>query len=178
MADAKPKKPGGRPDLASLGGLVVAIGGIMTGLLMEGGKVKDVQQFTAALIVLGGTIGAVMLTTPMGVLVRAARQLVSVFFDHSPSRSDKIDEIIEYATQARKKGIVSLEQQAAAIQDPFLQKALTLAVDGYSGQNALSYVTPGFFVSPFGKWVFYPAYQISNVSRDADSYLFEVGYTF
>ena len=130
MADAKRKKTGGRPDLASLGGLVVAIGGIMTGLLMEGGKVKDVQQFTAALIVLGGTIGAVMLTTPMSVLVRAARQLVSVFFANSPSRSDKIDEIIEYATQARKKGIVSLEQQAEAIEDPFLRKALTLGVDG------------------------------------------------
>ena len=130
MADAKRKQSGGRPDLASLGGLVVAIGGIMTGLLMEGGKVKDVQQFTAALIVLGGTFGAVMLTTPMGVLLRAVRQLMSVFFASTPSPSGVIDEIIEYATLARKKGIVSLEQQAAAIQDPFLQKALTLAVDG------------------------------------------------
>src|ERR1035438_3693598 len=100
MADAKRKKAGGRPDLASLGGLVVAIGGIMTGLLMEGGKVADVKQFTAALIVLGGTIGAVMLTTPIGVLVRAARQLVSVFFDHSPSRSDMIEEITQHATRA------------------------------------------------------------------------------
>ena len=130
MADGKRKKAGGRPDLASFGGLVVAIGGIMTGLLMEGGKVADVKQFTAALIVLGGTIGAVMLTTPIGVLVRAARQLVSVFLDHSASRSDMIEEIIEYATLARKKGIVALEQQAAAIQDPFLRKALTMAVDG------------------------------------------------
>jgi chemotaxis protein MotA len=130
MADAKRKKAGGRPDLATLGGLVLAIGGIMTGLLMEGGKVKDVQQFTAALIVLGGTLGAVMVTTPMSVLVRAARQLVSVFFAHTASRSDLIDEIIGYATVARKKGIVSLEQQAAAIEDPFLRKALTLAVDG------------------------------------------------
>ena len=130
MADAKRKKPGGRPDLASLGGLVIAIGGIMIGLLLEGGKVADVKQFTAALIVLGGTLGAVMLTTPMGVLVRAARQLVPVFFVHAPSRSDMLEEIIEYATQARKNGIVSLEQQAATIQDPFLRKALTLAVDG------------------------------------------------
>ena len=130
MAEAKRKKPGGRPDLASLGGLVVAIGGIMTGLLMEGGKVADVKQFTAALIVLGGTTGAVMLTTPMGVLVRALRQLACVFFAHTASRPDMIEEIIEYATQARKKGIVSLEQQAAAVEDPFLRKALTLAVDG------------------------------------------------
>ncbi len=55
---------------------------------------------------------------------------------------------------------------------------LTIAVDGYSGNNALSYITPGLFVGPFGKWIFYPAYQISNVSRDGDSYLLEAGYTF
>jgi hypothetical protein len=55
---------------------------------------------------------------------------------------------------------------------------LTAAVDGYSGRNALGYVSPGFFVGPFGKWIFYPAYQISNMSPDRDSYLFEVGYTF
>jgi len=55
---------------------------------------------------------------------------------------------------------------------------LTVAVDGYSGKNALGYVTPGLFVGPFGHWIFYPAYQFSNVSRSGDSYLFEAGYTF
>ncbi|HZK75525.1 MAG TPA: hypothetical protein VFD13_01340 [Candidatus Kapabacteria bacterium] len=55
---------------------------------------------------------------------------------------------------------------------------LTVAVDGYSGKNALGYVTPGLFVGPFGHWIFYPAYQFSNTSRDGDSYLFEAGYTF
>jgi chemotaxis protein MotA len=127
----KPKKGArGRPDFASLGGLVVGVGGIMTGLLLEGGKVKDVSQFTAALIVLGGTLGAVMLTTPLPVLLRAARQVGSVFFERTHRPDAIIEEIIEYATQARKQGIVSLEQQAAAIEDPFLRKALNLAVDG------------------------------------------------
>ena len=54
---------------------------------------------------------------------------------------------------------------------------LTLAVDGYSGQNALSYVTPGLFVIPATNWILYPAYQISNISRDLDSYLLEIGVT-
>jgi len=134
MAAAKavqPKKTASeRPDFASLGGLVVGVGGIMTGLLLEGGKVKDVAQFTAALIVFGGTFGAVMLTTPLPVLLRAARQVKSIFFDRVHSADGVIEEIIEYATQARKQGIVSLEQQAAAIQDPFLRKTLNLAVDG------------------------------------------------
>lgn len=127
----KPKKAaGGRPDFATLGGLVVGVGGILTGMLLEGGKVKDVAQFTAALIVFGGTLGAVMMTTPLPVLLRAARQLGSIFFDRSDTPDAVIEEIIEYATQARKQGIVSLEQQAAAVQDPFLRKALNLAVDG------------------------------------------------
>jgi chemotaxis protein MotA len=127
----KPKKSaGGRPDFASLGGILVGVGGIMTGLLLEGGKVKDVSQFTAALIVFGGTLGAVMITTPLPVLLRAARQIGSVFFDRAQAPDAIIEEIIGYATQARKQGIVSLEQQAAAIQDPFLRKALNLAVDG------------------------------------------------
>jgi hypothetical protein len=55
---------------------------------------------------------------------------------------------------------------------------LTLAVDGYSGQNALSYVTPGLFLIPVTNWILYPAYQISNISRDLDSYLLEIGVTF
>ena len=134
MAEAKAGRPrkaaSMRPDLASLGGLVVGVGGIMAGLLLEGGKVKDVSQFTAALIVFGGTLGAVMVTTPMPVLLRAAGKIGSVFFDRAHAPDRVIEEIIEYATQARKQGIVSLEQQAAAVQDPFLRKALNLAVDG------------------------------------------------
>jgi len=47
-----------RPDLATLGGLVLALGGILTGLMMDGGKIKDVAQVSAAMIVLGGTLGA------------------------------------------------------------------------------------------------------------------------
>jgi chemotaxis protein MotA len=53
-----------------------------------------------------------------------------IFFDRAYTPDAVIEEIIEYATQARKQGIVSLEQQAASIQDPFLRKALNLAVDG------------------------------------------------
>jgi chemotaxis protein MotA len=134
MADktpAKPKKKSGlKPDLATCCGLLLAIGGILGGLILEGGNLKDVAQITAAMIVLGGTIGAVMVTTPVGVLIRAAKKLPLVFLDRQESASEVTEEIIAYATKARKSGIVSLEQDAAAIQDPFLKKALELAIDG------------------------------------------------
>jgi len=119
-----------RPDLASLAGLVVGVGGILLGLVMEGGRVQDVSQITAAIIVLGGTIGAVMVTTPPSVLVSAVRRLMTVFVDKAPDPAVTITQLITYATKARKQGIVALEQDAEAIEDPFLRKALNLAVDG------------------------------------------------
>jgi chemotaxis protein MotA len=133
MADAAtPKKTraGRKPDLTTCGGLLLSLGGIIGGLILEGGKVQDVAQVTAALIVLGGTIGAVMVTTPTAVLGRAAKKLTLVFFEEVQTPDAVIEEIISYATKARKNGIVSLEQEAEAIRDPFLRKALNLAVDG------------------------------------------------
>ena len=127
---AKKKKKSSKPDLAAILGIVVALAGLGGGLLMDGGKFGDVLQMSAVLIVLCGTIGAVMITTPMGILIRAAKQFMSVFFSSPDVLEETIEEIIEYATQARKNGIVSLEQRAGEIQDPFLKKALGLAVDG------------------------------------------------
>jgi len=128
--DREKKASRRRPDLASLGGLALAVTGILGGLLLEDGKVKDVAQVTAALIVLGGTLGAVMVTTPLDLLRRAAGKLAYVFFETSYTPKDIIEQIIVYATKARRNGIVSLEDEVSTIADPFLQKALNLAVDG------------------------------------------------
>lgn len=121
---------GARPDFATLGGILLAFGGIVGGLLMEGGKIKDISQITAAFIVLGGTFGAVMVSTPIRVLNGAALRLIHVLVDSTQSADAAIDELIGYATKARKNGLVSLENEALEIDDPFLKKALTLAVDG------------------------------------------------
>jgi chemotaxis protein MotA len=64
------------------------------------------------------------------VVLRAFRALRGVFFEESNSTADTIDALIQYAGKARKNGIVSLETESATISDPFLRKALGLAVDG------------------------------------------------
>ena len=130
MASDKASGGGAKPDLATIGGLLMAVGGIVGGLLMEGGKVQDVAQISAGLIVLTGTIGAVMVTTPMDILLRAFGRLPSIFFPKSEPTSQVMEQVITFATKARKQGIVSLEQDAASVADPFLRKALNLAVDG------------------------------------------------
>jgi chemotaxis protein MotA len=126
----KEKKGGLKPDLATVAGIALAMAGILGGLILEKGQLSDIMQGTAALIVLGGTFGAVLVTTPLPVVVRAFKGLGKVFFEDSGSRTETIEALIGYAAKARKNGIVSLESEAAGIHDPFLRKALGLAVDG------------------------------------------------
>jgi chemotaxis protein MotA len=119
-----------RPDFATIGGLILAAGGIIGGLIMEGGKLRDISQLTAAIIVLGGTCGAVMVSTPMSVLLGAAQRLVHVMVDKTDDPRLVIDELIGFAAAARRNGLVKLEDDAMQVRDPFLRKALNLAVDG------------------------------------------------
>jgi len=128
---AKPAKAGGsKPDLATLAGMVLAASGILGGMMLEGGSIKEILQPTAAMIVLGGTVGAVLITTPIGVIMRALRLVMTAFVEKSQTLEAIIEEVIGYASKARKSGIVSLEQDANRVHDPFLRKALNLAVDG------------------------------------------------
>jgi chemotaxis protein MotA len=129
---AKAPKAGGRLriDLATVAGILVAFAGILGGLILEKGDIADIAQATAALIVLGGTCGAVLVTTPMPVALRAVRSLRSILFEESGAAAEIIAKMIQFSTEARKNGIVSLEQETAKITEPFLRKAMSLAVDG------------------------------------------------
>ena len=129
-AKGPPTSASARPDVATVAGLGLALSGILGGLLLEKGSIQDVAQATAAMIVFGGTIGAVLVTTPLPIFLRAVNGLRQVFFEAALSPSGTIDLLIQFATKARKNGIVSLESEASQLPDPFLRKALNLAVDG------------------------------------------------
>ena len=130
-AKPAPKRPAANKlDFATLAGIAVALLGIIGGLLLENGSIQDIAQATAALIVLGGTLGAVLVTTPLPVFLRAVKSLRHVVIEQASSTSTVIESLIHFATKARKNGIVSLETDAPSIADPFLRKAINLAVDG------------------------------------------------
>ncbi len=125
-----PRNSSGGADFGSIGGLAVALLGIVGGLTMEGGHLRDVAQLTAAMIVLGGTTGAVLVSMPFETVRAALHRVKGVFFNRAPDTAGIIEQLIGYATKARKTGLVSLEDEAYKIEDPFLKKALMLAVDG------------------------------------------------
>lgn len=117
-------------DKSSIGGIAIAVGGITLGLVLEGGRVSQILQPTAAIIVFGGTIGAVMLQFPLQVIVQAGKQLSNVFRERPTTAQKTVQQLVGYAHQARRSGIVSLDDELEKITDPFLKRSLMLAVDG------------------------------------------------
>ena len=117
-------------DIASVGGLVLALAGILAGMMIEGGNLGQITKPTAAMIVIGGTAGAVMLQFPLSIFLAALKALMKVFL-HKPEDGEAIlAQIVEFANKARKNGIVSLDADLPSVHDPFLKQALMLAVDG------------------------------------------------
>jgi len=117
-------------DKSTFGGLFLAFAGIIAGLLIEGGRLGQVLQPTAAMIVFGGTIGAVMVQFPLKVVMQAAKRMANVFFEKRDEAPALVKALVGYANKARRNGIVSLDAELQGISDPFLKKALMLAVDG------------------------------------------------
>lgn len=122
-------------DKASWGGVVLGLGGIVGGLLLEGGRISQVLQPTAAMIVFGGTAGAVLLQFPLPVVASAVRRLAHVFSERKRNPGEMVQELVRYANRARREGIVSLDTELEKIKEPFLKKSLMLAVDGTEPQE-------------------------------------------
>lgn len=117
-------------DKASVSGVLLGLAGIIGGLLIEGGKVSQIVQPTAAIIVFGGTAGAVLLQFPLAVVFRAVRRLASIFFEPADDLHSAIEQLVDFANIARRHGIVALDAELVQVGDPFMRKVLTLAVDG------------------------------------------------
>jgi len=119
-----------RIDPTSLAGPVIAFAGILGGLLLERGQISDLAQWTALVIVFGGTLGAVVASSPAGHLASAARRCRSLFFGARRDYQATVENIMHFVLLARRGGVTSMETQAEQVPDAFLRKALLLAVDG------------------------------------------------
>jgi chemotaxis protein MotA len=117
-------------DIASIGGIIVAILGILAGMMIEGGSISQITQPTAALIVIGGTMGAVMLQFPLKIFLAALQHMAKIFFSGASTGEAVLRQLVQFANKARKSGIVSLDQDLATISDPFFKQSLMLAIDG------------------------------------------------
>ena len=117
-------------DKSSVGGVLLALTGVIAGLLLEGGNLGQILQPTAAMIVFGGTLGAVLIQFPLPVVIKSFKDLSKVFLEKGLNPQSMVEQLIQFANKARRHGIVSLDAEIENITDPFLKKALMMAVDG------------------------------------------------
>jgi len=119
-----------RIDVTSIAGLPIGLGLIVCAELVEGGTLRSLVQPSAALIVFGGTLGAVLLSFSLADVRRACLALRTIFFWDGEPPDRTIAMVMRYAAKARTAGVLALENDLPGIPDPFLQKALRLLVDG------------------------------------------------
>ena len=117
-------------DITSVAGIVAAIGLILLGQAFEGGHIGSILQLTAAMIVFGGTLGAVLVAFPKKDFMRGMTNLKLAFTEPKVDLGALAKQIVEYAGVARRDGVLALEGRLAEVNDPFLRRALQFVVDG------------------------------------------------
>jgi chemotaxis protein MotA len=117
-------------DLTSVIGVIVAVGAIVAGQVLEGGHLSSLLQPTAAMIVLGGTLGAVAVQFPTATLKRTWTDLRMVFAPRPPDLGAIVARMVAMATRARREGLITLESEADELPDPFMRRGFAMAIDG------------------------------------------------
>ena len=123
-------------SLGPLIGVAIALISILLGNIIEGGKISSLLGGPAALIVIGGTVGAGLVQYPMPMVKHGLHLAAGLFKKPTSDPHKLLDELVDYANKARKDGILGLEKLAPTASDPFLSKALMMAVDG-ADSNAI-----------------------------------------
>jgi chemotaxis protein MotA len=103
---------------------------IIISMTLDGGNLMSLLQLSALVIVAGGTLGAILLQTPMSVFLRSLRMLVWVFFPPHDDREDYLRLITDWLRIARHQFVLALDPIAEQQTDPFLRQGLRLVVDG------------------------------------------------
>src|SRR3972149_2281419 len=117
-------------DILTIIGLALSFGAILGGQVLEGGSMHSIMQLTAAIIVVGGTFGAVLVNYPMSSFILALKNAKLALFNGKGDPHKIIKLLAELASVARKDGLLALETSVRKVNDPFLRKGLQLVVDG------------------------------------------------
>lgn len=117
-------------DRTSVAGLLIGLLAIVGGQILEGGHIGSLSQPTAFLIVVGGTLGAVMLQSPYATFVRGIRMAKWTWSPPVVNHQQLIQQITGWSQVSRREGLLALDAIVGELQDEFTRKGLQLVVDG------------------------------------------------
>ena len=124
-----------RMDKLSLAGLALAALAILGGQLLEGGNLGSLVQLAAFLIVIGGTLAAVMVQSPMSVFLEGVRLAKWVVVPPAFDADRIIAQVGQWASEARRDGMLALENQLPGVDDPYTRNGLQMLVDGFEPER-------------------------------------------
>lgn len=130
------RTPPRRLELATALGLPAALGLVLLAQWVEGAPVRALWQPTAAMVVFGGTLAAVLVSYPAGLIRRTLRAVKESLFVRQEPTGTLLADILNYSQIARRKGVIALEAVVDEPEDSFLRMALGIAVDGTSAKVA------------------------------------------
>ncbi len=118
-------------DIVTLFSMVFTLIALIVAFVLEGGVVGSLLQPTAAIIVFGGTLGAVGVSFPGKQLKRFPSLLMKAFRTKKDERPTIITQLVEMSQKARREGLLSLEQEAnSGKYDDFISTGIHLVSDG------------------------------------------------
>lgn len=130
------KRPASRLEYATLIGVPSAIAIILLAQVLEGAPTRALWQPTAALVVFGGTLAAILVSYPAALVWRTVLAIKDAFVSRAEPVDAVLAGIINYSQVSRRKGLIALETEIDRAVDPFLKIALGLAVDGTNAKVA------------------------------------------
>ncbi|HOP71448.1 MAG TPA: motility protein A [Bacillota bacterium] len=116
-------------DRASVLGIVSGFILLLWGM-SNGGDLRMFWDFASVLITVGGTLTATLISYRLSTFLEVMSIAKNAFVSQEQDISETINTIVRFADKARREGLLALDQDADALDDPFLQKGIRLVVDG------------------------------------------------
>ncbi|TGE32586.1 flagellar motor protein [Desulfosporosinus sp. Sb-LF] len=117
-------------DLSTVIGIITGFGALLTGFILEGGSPASLGGLSAAIIVFGGTIGAVVTSFPLADLKKFPQWIKMAFTTQSFGTLEAYTTLVRFAEKARREGLLSLEQELESVTDRFTRQGMQLVIDG------------------------------------------------
>jgi chemotaxis protein MotA len=125
-------------DIGVAGGLFLAVAALLGADLIDGGHLAALLNPSAALLIFGGTIGATAVSSQLSDLIALPRLLLSALRPKTVDLHGAIEKLVALALRARRNGLLSLEEDIAGLDDPFLAHGLQMVIDGADAETVRS----------------------------------------
>ena len=117
-------------DLSTIIGIIAGFGSLLIGFILEGGSPASLGGLSAAIIVFGGTAGAVITSFPLSELKKFPQWIKTAFTSQSFGTTEAYETLVRFAEKARREGLLSLEQELETVTDRFTRQGMQLVIDG------------------------------------------------